>query len=305
MPESARRPAAVHRAAVRIHAGQLLGGAVRRAAHDLRGLDDPRDHRAPTWRITLFIFMVGALPALHDHLHGPGARSGTRRSGPCSASKLATLVVTLLTALLRGGAPSRLHLKGYNNEQSQTPEQPPARARRGARLRPLVRRRVPRGAVVHARLAARHLGHERQLAQPVPERRGVRHAHLPHVAVLLHRGLLRAPAVPEARRALVLGESRQAHRSCRWSPAGSCCSRSSPSSGLSGITKVFGGTMPPMPEMPKVPGAFPLTHLWFLYQLLLIYVAVHRGARTRRAPRSRAEAARPRRQGGRRLDSHA
>jgi len=40
-----------------------------------------------------------------------------------------------------------------------------------------------------------------------------------------------------------------------------------------GITKVFGGTMPPMPEMPKVPGAFPLTHLWFLYQLLLIYVA--------------------------------
>ncbi len=41
-----------------------------------------------------------------------------------------------------------------------------------------------------------------------------------------------------------------------------------------GITKVFGGTMPPMPEMPKVPGAFPLTHLWFLYQLLLTYVAV-------------------------------
>jgi len=41
-----------------------------------------------------------------------------------------------------------------------------------------------------------------------------------------------------------------------------------------GITKVFGGTTPPMPEMPKVPGAFPLTHLWFLYQLLLIYVAV-------------------------------
>ena len=29
-----------------------------------------------------------------------------------------------------------------------------------------------------------------------------------------------------------------------------------------------------MPEMPKVPGAFPLTHLWFLYQLLLTYVAV-------------------------------
>jgi ABC-type multidrug transport system ATPase subunit/peptidoglycan/LPS O-acetylase OafA/YrhL len=43
---------------------------------------------------------------------------------------------------------------------------------------------------------------------------------------------------------------------------------------VTGITKVFGGNMPPMPEMPKVPGAFPLTHLWFLYQLLLIYVAV-------------------------------
>jgi len=43
---------------------------------------------------------------------------------------------------------------------------------------------------------------------------------------------------------------------------------------VTGITKVFGGTLPPMPEMPKTPGAFPLTHLWFLYQLLLIYAAV-------------------------------
>jgi ABC-type multidrug transport system ATPase subunit/peptidoglycan/LPS O-acetylase OafA/YrhL len=41
-----------------------------------------------------------------------------------------------------------------------------------------------------------------------------------------------------------------------------------------GITKVLGGAPPAMPEMPKVPGAFPLTHLWFLYQLLLLYVAV-------------------------------
>jgi len=41
-----------------------------------------------------------------------------------------------------------------------------------------------------------------------------------------------------------------------------------------GITKVFGGAPPAMPEMPKVPGAFPLTHLWFLYQLLTLYVAV-------------------------------
>ncbi len=43
---------------------------------------------------------------------------------------------------------------------------------------------------------------------------------------------------------------------------------------MTGVTKVFGGTPPPMPEMPKTLGAFPLTHLWFLYQLLLIYAAV-------------------------------
>jgi ABC-type multidrug transport system ATPase subunit/peptidoglycan/LPS O-acetylase OafA/YrhL len=41
-----------------------------------------------------------------------------------------------------------------------------------------------------------------------------------------------------------------------------------------GITKVFNGAPPAMPEMPKVPGAFPLAHLWFLYQLLMLYVAV-------------------------------
>jgi len=41
-----------------------------------------------------------------------------------------------------------------------------------------------------------------------------------------------------------------------------------------GIAKVFNGAPPAMPEMPKVPGAFPLTHLWFLYQLLMLYVAV-------------------------------
>jgi ABC-type multidrug transport system ATPase subunit/peptidoglycan/LPS O-acetylase OafA/YrhL len=41
---------------------------------------------------------------------------------------------------------------------------------------------------------------------------------------------------------------------------------------ISGLTKAFGGTLPPMPAMPA--GFFPLGHLWFLYQLLLIYVAV-------------------------------
>jgi ABC-type multidrug transport system ATPase subunit/peptidoglycan/LPS O-acetylase OafA/YrhL len=40
---------------------------------------------------------------------------------------------------------------------------------------------------------------------------------------------------------------------------------------LAGLTKVFGGALPEMPGMPKVAGAFPLTHLWFLYQLLQFY----------------------------------
>src|SRR5690348_5156005 len=39
-----------------------------------------------------------------------------------------------------------------------------------------------------------------------------------------------------------------------------------------GLTKVFGGNLPPMPEMPKTFGSFPVTHLWFLYQLLQLYV---------------------------------
>jgi ABC-type multidrug transport system ATPase subunit/peptidoglycan/LPS O-acetylase OafA/YrhL len=38
-----------------------------------------------------------------------------------------------------------------------------------------------------------------------------------------------------------------------------------------GLQKVFNGAPPAMPEMPKTPGAFPLTHLWFLYQLLWLY----------------------------------
>ena len=92
---------------------------------------------------------------------------------------------------------------------------------------------------------------ERQLAHAIPGRRRVRDAHLPHVAVLFHRRLLRAAAVPETRRAFVLGKPR-----CKriliplvvgwvmlfpiiaflW---------------MTGITKVFGGTLPPMPAMPR------------------------------------------------------
>ena len=38
-----------------------------------------------------------------------------------------------------------------------------------------------------------------------------------------------------------------------------------------GMQKVFHGAPPAMPDSPKAPGAFPLTHLWFLYQLLWLY----------------------------------
>ncbi len=43
-----------------------------------------------------------------------------------------------------------------------------------------------------------------------------------------------------------------------------------------GLTKTFGGKLPPPPaNMPAPPpGAFPLTHLWFLYYLLILYVIV-------------------------------
>ena len=43
-----------------------------------------------------------------------------------------------------------------------------------------------------------------------------------------------------------------------------------------GLTKTFGGTLPAAPAgmPPPPPGAFPLTHLWFLYYLLILYVVL-------------------------------
>ena len=46
-----------------------------------------------------------------------------------------------------------------------------------------------------------------------------------------------------------------------------------------GVTKTFGGAVPPPPANlpPPPPGAFPLTHLWFLYYLLVLYVLLMLG----------------------------
>ena len=42
-----------------------------------------------------------------------------------------------------------------------------------------------------------------------------------------------------------------------------------------GLTKTFGADLPAPPaELTARPGAFPLTHLWFLYYLLILYVVV-------------------------------
>ena len=45
---------------------------------------------------------------------------------------------------------------------------------------------------------------------------------------------------------------------------------------MTGLSKVFGGHVPPfdMSQLPKIPAAFQFMHLWFLYELLLLYVAV-------------------------------
>jgi ABC-type multidrug transport system ATPase subunit/peptidoglycan/LPS O-acetylase OafA/YrhL len=41
-----------------------------------------------------------------------------------------------------------------------------------------------------------------------------------------------------------------------------------------GVSKVFNGAPPAMPEFPKVTAAFPLSYFWFLYLLMVLYIAV-------------------------------
>ena len=50
-----------------------------------------------------------------------------------------------------------------------------------------------------------------------------------------------------------------------------------------GMNKFFGGHVPADAADAQVAGAFPLTHLWFLYQLLLLYVGGDRDALVHRA----------------------
>ena len=73
-------------------------------------------------------------------------------------------------------------------------------------------------------------------------------------------------------------ESRQAHPGAadrRLARAGAV----DPAVWLWGLTRTFGGTLPAAPPSmpPPPPGAFPLTHLWFLYYLLMLYVTVVTG----------------------------
>ena len=56
-----------------------------------------------------------------------------------------------------------------------------------------------------------------------------------------------------------------------------------------GLTKTFGGALPAAPANAPAPppGAFPLTHLWFLYYLLVLYAIVLRRPHDRRQARSK------------------
>ena len=86
---------------------------------------------------------------------------------------------------------------------------------------------------------------------------------------------------------------------------------------LWGLTKTFGGTMPSAPANlpPPPPAAFPLTHLWFLYYLLVLYavvvscraivVALDRNGSVRRFADTCVRGARPVRRGCRRLAAPA
>ena len=131
----------------------VLCGALhaRSEGHDVRG-----DHRHQHGR-ELFMFMVGALPGIHDHMSGAGAGvelhllDGARRANsPCSSSPS-----PCPSSSPRAAATSSRGNTTMNNHNSPIT---PARARRGARLRPVVRRGLSRRALLHAGMAARASG---------------------------------------------------------------------------------------------------------------------------------------------------
>ncbi len=80
----------------------------------------------------------------------------------------------------------------------------PARPRRRSRVRAAARRGLPRRVLVHPRHDPGHLGDQRQLAERDDQRAAVHVAHLPDVAVLLRRRLLRADDVRAQGRARLL-----------------------------------------------------------------------------------------------------
>ena len=139
-------------------------------------------------------------------------------------------------------------------------------------------------------------------ARPVGDRRTPRRAraigvllfvvaHLPDVAVLLHRGLLRADAVSTAAARAASGAIRlEAHPGAAGRRLAGALPghRGGLDLGADEDLRRHAAARARGPAAPPPLGAFPLTHLWFLYYLLVLYVGVVLGPRRRARDRPRA-----------------